>query len=420
MVKHELKQSAIDAITKDVVDALNESNNPSVTNPIATLNDVSAGTLTSDERDAIKDSNKPSSTNVFLTEKDLDLQDFTTVNQSASSSFSLSGVASKTKFIGDTRDVSGHTWCNYWSTGGSPASKLNILATFAGAGSGYATLSNSTGVITVTATTTNPNFTDAGVTTSDLIYWCDESGNVNLTHYSPTDVTNNVITLDLAPTGSWGFGSALCIAPNVKITNTSNTLTVASNQVIYFKGLHLYNMTITVYGKAYFENCLFETVYPLTVTDKGKIYFVGYNNTIFNTTLGSAVRILRRAEMEGQITILKTSYSDPSKFKLAAIQAHTGGKVSSTNSRSLWTAFGIVSEDGAEIIADEYVAIKTYRDGLVSRGGHIYSNNIGLYRGTSGYCAWSEYGNIHIPNSILHNAGGSTTYNVYTSSVDNE
>ena len=276
------------------------------------------------------------------------------------------------------------------------------------------------GHISVSGSITDPNFELMSLTTNDYIYVVDNTGAV-FRQKIATAVSGNSIAIVLVcgVDNVDGLGSAMCISPKYSLSNSSD-IVVAANQDIYFKGFRFNNTKIVVYGKATFENCVFDTQ-GITVTEGGKITFVGYCNTFYNISSTSAIRVLRDATtMTGQVTVMKTLYADPGKFKMSAIQAHTGAKIISTNSRSLWTAFGIIAESGANIVVDNYIAIKTYRDGLVSRGGHIYGNNVGLYRNTSGYCAWNYLGSIHIPNCVLHNTGSATTYEVFSAAIDDE
>ena len=417
-----MRRSSGAQLTTSEVTGIRASSTPiSGTNPIVSTTQLTAAQPTADELAGLHAAGIPiAATNPPVTQKELGMNAYTSVTKTADdTAFSLTGVASRTKYIGDTRDCVGHTWINYWATGTTPASLGKVLATFTGAGVGNMTIASQTGEpygkIEITGSTTNPDFTAMSLTTDDYIHIIGNTGAVvrqKLIHIYATRL--DIAGLDNAD----GLGSAMCISPKYLLSNSSDII-VAANQDIYFKGFRFNNTKIIVYGKATFENCIFDAQ-GITVTEGGEITFVGYCNTFYNISSTSAIRVLRDVTMAGQVTVMKTLYADPGEFKMSAIQAHTGAKIISTNSRSLWTAFGIVAESGANIVIDNYIAIKTYRDGLASRGGHIYGNNVGLYRGTSGYCAWNLRGSIHIPNCVLHNEGSTLTYEVFSEAIDDE
>lgn len=417
-----MRRSSGAQLTTGEVAGIRASSTPiSGTNPIVSTTQLASAQLTADELAGLHAAGIAiTATNPPVTQKELGMNAYTIVTKTADdTAFSLTGVASRTKYVGDTRDCVGHTWINYWATGTTPASLGEVLATFAGAGAGYMTLSYTIGEpygrLYITGSITNPDYDLMSLESNDYAYVIDNAGGVARAKIQ--SVSDNRINIGCGDAS--GFGSALCISPKYLLSNSTD-IVVSANQDIYFKGFRFNNTKIVVYGKATFENCVFDTQ-GITVTEGGTLTFVGYCNTFYNISSTSAIRVLRNTTtMTGQITVMKTTYSDPSEFKMAAIQAHTGAKVISTNSRSLWTAFGIVAESGANVVADNYTAIKTYRDGLVSRGGHIYANNVGLYRGTSGYCAWNYRGSIHIPNRVLHNEGGTITNEVFADAIDDE
>ena len=419
-----MRRSSGAQLTTSEVAGIRASSTPiSGTNAIVSATQLASSLPTADQLAGIQAAGIAiTATNPPVTQKELGMNAYTTVTKTADdTTFSLTGVASRTKYVGDARDCVGHTWINYWATGTTPASLGAVLATFDGVGAGYMTFANTyndtSRTITITGTVANPDF-DLLLVSGDYVYITDKIGNKNRNEVD-SYVDNQIVISDLANIYNIeNLGSALCISPNKTLSNSTD-IVVASNQDIYFKGFRFNNTKIVVYGKATFENCVFDTQ-GITVTEGGEITFVGYCNALYNISSTSAIRVLRNASMTGQVTVMKTTYSDPGGFKMAAIQAHTGAKVISTNSRSLWTAFGIVAESGANIVADNYISLKTYRDGLVSRGGHIYANNVGLYRSTSGYCAWNYRGSIHIPNCVLHNEGSTTTYEVLAAAIDTE
>lgn len=408
-------------LTTSEVAGIRASSTPiSGTNAIVSATQLASAQPTADELAGLHAAGIAiTATNPPVTQKELGMNAYTTVTKTADdTTFSLTGVASRTKYVGDTRNCVGHTWLNYWATGTTPASLGAVLDTFDGVGAGYMTLAYTIGEpyghLDITGSVTNPDFDLMSLESNDYAYIIDNTGAV--ARAKIRSFYNNRINIGSGD--SSGLGSAICISPKYILSNSTD-IVVASNQDIYFKGFRFNNTKIVVYGKATFENCVFDTQ-GITVTEGGEITFVGYCNALYNISSTSAIRVLRNASMTGQVTVMKTTYSDPGKFKMAAIQAHTGAKVISTNSRSLWTAFGIVAESGANIVADNYISLKTYRDGLVSRGGHIYANNVGLYRSTSGYCAWNYRGSIHIPNCVLHNEGSTTTYEVLADAIDTE
>jgi hypothetical protein len=174
-----------------------------------------------------------------------------------------------------------------------------------------------------------------------------------------------------------------------------------------------------VYGKLTLENCVLSgTNTNLIVMDGGELTFIGYNNTI--TRIEDPLKGLNGSTINGQVTVIYSNYADPGSFSDAGIKLFGNAKAVIPDFRAMWCAFGLLGENGSQIRAENCLSINSFRDGIVTRGGHVYAPGAGLKKLTSGYCGYNEYGTIYVPNSALVNGGGSTTSGCYTAATDVE
>jgi hypothetical protein len=132
-------------------------------------------------------------------------------------------------------------------------------------GTGTVALSNSGNDLTVTCSTTNPDFDADGLASGDVVYTVDNSGTVAA--FTVSSVANNVITFTATAPTIGNDGTAIMIRPNVVITRSTAgaTVTVDLARGIKFKGIFFRNTgtgtdCIGLYvkngGAAEIENCL--------------------------------------------------------------------------------------------------------------------------------------------------------------------
>ena len=130
--------------------------------------------------------------------------------------------------IGDTREACGATFMQ-----GFP---VPINPDLTGKGDGDVTLSNFANTITISASIENPNFIDMGYVIGDevVVY----NNTANFAKYTLTDVSPQILTFAETMPNMAGGNSAICLVPNVSITNDDLALildTVIGSKIVGYE-----------------------------------------------------------------------------------------------------------------------------------------------------------------------------------------
>lgn len=215
-------------------------------------------------------------------------------------SLDLTDIYTDIELIGDTRPQAGYTWV-YCASG--TEGFIPHLSTAAGVGVGAVTLASSGRDITVTCSTTNPDF--SFLTAGDKIASCNTSKAIAI--YTVASASANIITLtENAPTIN-AYGCSITLIPNKNIT-VDLALTNRDARV-NFRGFNFnsnYTSQLGLYidGKYGFQNCCFQTTTSNDTVScyyNADIIFTGYENTIFGN---ASALVSNGGKLVGAITLV--------------------------------------------------------------------------------------------------------------------
>lgn len=213
-------------------------------------------------------------------------------------SLDLTDLYTDVDLIGDTRPQAGYTWVH---CANATAGFIPHLSTAAGVGVGAVTLASSGRDITVTCSTTNPDF--SFLVAGDKIATCNTSKAIAI--YTVASASANVITLtENAPTIN-AYGCSVTLIPNKNIT-VDLALTNRDAR-INFRGFNFnsnYTAQIGLYidGKCGFRNTCFQTATSSDTVSSyynADIVFTGYENTILGV---NAALVANGGIINGPIT----------------------------------------------------------------------------------------------------------------------
>jgi len=162
----------------------------------------------------------------------------------------LSNNPSGLTIAGDTRTLAGTSFVD--------GASCNVAAV-ANGGSGTVALSNLDETITVTGSTTSPDFDADGWVSGDKVIIQGDA--TNPTEYTIASTANNVITLTVTAPAVGADGTSIALKPNRIITSATSTAVATSN--VIFKGFYVTtsatnkNVWRTTAGWTVFSECLF-------------------------------------------------------------------------------------------------------------------------------------------------------------------
>lgn len=262
--------------------------------------------------------------------------------------------------------LNGHTWYH---------SKA-VLSSATNAGVGTITFARTSDkILTVTGSTTNPDFTGlqsgqeciiiGDITTTSK---ADFYGNTrNITESTKTlltvdSVSTNAITfIEDLPTNIDVLGASLTILPSVHITNDQ---TIKDGQIIHYKHVILDdNVVVSSMGCAAFENCVFSGS-DLALRNLGKVDFIGHENTIVACVEG----ILNDGgSLDGHITItFGDIVNTATHCQRYGLYNKNNGRAMLDKYRCSFTMYGLLNEASC-VDADNSELIHTYKDAIWNR-----------------------------------------------------